>query len=164
MNFSNVVKLIKKYVLYGIFSVLIVLFVWDYIGRTHSITGSSMEPTLHDGDFVITEKLTKDFNVNDIVVIKINEKFIIKRIIAIEGDTVEITDGKLIVNGDQVQSSFSNESFFKDFPQTVIEEGKFFALGDNYNNSSDSRKYGTFYFSQIEGKLFLRLMDEFERY
>ena len=122
----------------------------DYVFQGSSINGNSMYPTLHHKDYVTITKLDKTFEVGDIVTMNVNDTNIIKRIIAIEGERVKIENGQLHINDQPIDNTVP---FDDDFPEYTVEEGHFFALGDNYNNSSDSRYYGTFRYSEIDGKV-----------
>ncbi len=150
-----------------------------YIGRTFfetwPISGSSMEPTLHDADKVVLVK-QEHYKTDDVVIFLVqnadsyldtyNEKYLVKRIIAKGGDTVEIrysaVDGAFHVyrNGEVVDESKINEPItrsYSEMPPTKVPEGKLFVLGDNRNNSSDSHHIGFFADeNMVVGKVFFR--------
>ena len=121
------------------------------------VDGSSMEPTLHSGEFVIVNKLTYKLGmpeIGDVVIFhypRDPEQEYVKRVIGLPGDQVVITDGKVYVNGqlleeDYIAASPANEASW-DIPEDAI-----FVLGDNRNNSSDSHSWGTVPLKYVVGK------------
>ncbi|MCR6545068.1 signal peptidase I [Dehalobacterium formicoaceticum] len=125
------------------------------------IYGSSMTPTLHDGDIVVSLK-SSDFKPGEIVAFYYNNKVLIKRVIARAGDWVDIKkDGTVIVNGETLDEPYIEG---KDFGDTDIElpyqvpEARIFVLGDHRNVSVDSRNtmMGSIAQEQIVGKLIFR--------
>ena len=146
-----------------IITVLVVLFVVTFIARPSRIIGQSMEDTCHDGDFVILWEWNYDPQRGDIVVANsdnvLNEN-LIKRVIGVGGDHIEISGGVLKVNG-EVQSepyikeqSWGEEGWDVDI---VVPEGEVFLMGDNRNHSTDSRVIGTIPTKDIIGKVVVRL-------
>lgn len=129
---------------------MVILLVFSYIARLTVVEGTSMEDTLHDKDYLIVQGIGYTPHRGDIVVIhKISApsypKPIIKRVIAVGGDTVDIDfdTWTVYVNGEAIDEPYTNlESgvLYSDlkFPLTV-DEGKIFVLGDHRNHSSDSR-------------------------
>ena len=137
-----------------------VLFVNTYVFMNVRVDGSSMYPTLKDGDVLVANKL-KSATHGDIVIIK-DEKpneWLIKRVIAMEGDLVEIKAGKVFVNGkelDEPYAIYPNSAITEsgDWERRTLKEGEIFYLGDNRkpNASLDSRSYlGTCTEDQIIG-------------
>lgn len=134
------------------------LFVFSFV----HVNGISMDHTLRDGQFLAAEKVSLWFNgmpdKGDIVIIKDvdlgGEKTvrIVKRVIGTPGDKVEVKDGVLYVNGKKKTESYIAEPMAKeDFPAITVESDHVFVMGDNRNNSSDSRVFGTFPQHQIDG-------------
>lgn len=135
-------ELVKSILVAIIAAILIITFVFE----TVSVDGQSMFPTLNHKDRLIVEKVSYYFReprVNDIVVFKYpantREKFI-KRVIAVSGDKVKIENNRLYVNGIEKDEPYLNEKFINGFyPETTVPKNTIFVLGDNRNNSKDSR-------------------------
>lgn len=148
---------------------VIVLLLCTFVFRMVMVDGSSMLPTLWDRDFLVSTHVMYEPERGDIVVItQPNDVAIplIKRIVAKEGDTLDIDfeQGEVILNGEVLTEEYINELTYyqpmdsMEFPLTV-PEGMVFAMGDNRNNSSDSRdaRIGLIDERYIMGKTIFRL-------
>jgi len=139
---KNLIELAKSVIIAIVAAVLIITFVFE----TVSVDGLSMFPTLNNKDRLIVEKVSYYFRypkVNDIVVLKYpadtREKFI-KRVVAVSGDKLKIEDNRLFVNGVERDEPYLNEKFINGFfNEVTVPENTVFVLGDNRNNSRDSR-------------------------
>lgn len=139
-----------------------VLLVKTYLIAPVQVHGSSMMSTLHNNDIMILNKANYKFNEIkrfDIVVIKYDNKYIIKRVIGLPGESIEYKDNKLYINGKYYKEDFlDSDKKTKDFNlkditgENEIPEGEYFVMGDNREDSLDSRYVGTFSKKQIEGK------------
>ena len=132
------------------FSVVVVVVVvvgmtMAYLFPLNVVDGRSMLPTLCPGDVILTSRLSK---VNrDIVVGFLNydakKELVVKRVLAVEGDTIEIQKDKVIVNDRIVYEDYTLDATMKQtMKETTVETGKLFVLGDNRNDSCDSRSAG----------------------
>lgn len=121
---------------------LITVFLFfKYIIGITIISGDSMSPTLSNNDVIVTSNLYYTLDRNDIVVYKNNNgNHIIKRIIALPNETVEIKDGTIIVNGNPLSESYTIGKS-EDMEKITVHEESFFLIGDNRNpgESLDSR-------------------------
>jgi len=108
-----------------------------------------MQPTLLERDRILLNRLSyhfRDPKNGDIVVFHSplsKGEDLVKRVVAVGGDRVEIKDGSLYVNGEQrIEPYLKDQDFGGELAETLIPEGKVFVLGDNRNNSGDSRYFG----------------------
>lgn len=146
------------------------LLIVNFVAQITVVNGSSMEKTLHNGDKLIIEKISPRFsNINrgDIVTIytdKVDKRTnpLIKRVIGVEGDHIEIRDGKVFVNEKELKEDYINGDTTLEVNQNnsdvKVEEGCIYFLGDNRvkDQSKDSRDIGQEKVENISGKAFLR--------
>lgn len=150
VKFKSIIKDILGYVFTFI---LIIIFLSFFRGAV--VNGSSMENTFSDGDYLML-KVTKDVKYGDIVAIDSEdlETILCKRVIGSEGDTVKIKDGILYLNNKEVAEPYIKEknwgTYTEDLEYTV-SKGKVFVMGDNRNNSLDSRELGLLDVDDIQG-------------
>lgn len=143
---------------------LIVTYGVLYFVQISRVYGTSMVPTFHEGNIVLVDKVfykRGEPERNDIVVVDYrdanqNETFIIKRVVAVGGDHLEIKDNQVYLNGELLQEDYINGTMTNNEDMSIdIPEGKVFVMGDNRNNSLDSRKLGYFDFEDdVIGKVF----------
>lgn len=140
--------------------------------RPTVVYGPSMEPSYYDREYLLISKAyvyAKGLDRGDVIIFKTHlkldngsEKNLIKRIVGVSGDTVEITDGKVIVNGTAIEESYTDGSLTESFGETkwIVGEDEFFVLGDNRDNSKDSRfeDVGLVNKKTIMGKVMLRVL------
>jgi signal peptidase I len=127
----------------------IAMLVQAFLIKPFTIHQVSMEPTLDEGDRILINRVVYHFREpknGDVVVfhspVKDGED-LVKRVIAVGGDTVSISDGKLYVNGVvQNEPYLLEQNFAGEMEETPIPEGQLFVMGDNRNNSGDSRFFG----------------------
>jgi signal peptidase I len=124
------------------------------------IEGDSMEPNLHNGEYVLIDKVSYLLHAperGDVVVFTPpNEsRDYIKRVIGLPGDTVQVTGGQVYVNGVLLDEPYLTGYVNNDMPARVVEEGRYFVMGDNRNNSSDSRTFGSITPQSIVGRAWL---------
>ena len=151
-----------------IWVLLALILVSSFFVRISGVSGDSMFPTLHNGDRILVQLWGYDSpQRGDIVVIMAphyDDAPLVKRIIAMEGDTIEVVDGGLVmVNGEEVIESYINEQSFMQGTMSypfVVPEGCVFVMGDNRNHSADSRsvEIGPLKVDDIIGKAFFRIM------
>lgn len=117
------------------------------------VNGTSMYPTLQDKEFMILNKISLKQGINrfDIVVVQENNKYIIKRVIGLPGESVMYKDNKLYINGKVIEDNYSKTTT-NDFDNVVLGENEYFVMGDNRAVSSDSRIIGPVNIKNIKGK------------
>jgi len=142
------------------------LVIYIFFFRPFEVKGESMVPNFLDSQYVLTNLITLRFNnpkLGDVIVFKAptdNEKDFIKRVIGVPGDTVEVKDGSVYLNGNLLdQSKFLKPdvktyegSFLKEGVPVTVPSGNYFVMGDNRDNSYDSRYWGFLPERNIIGK------------
>ncbi len=129
-NSTDLIKII-------IHVLLAVVFVLNF--KIIRVNGQSMSPTLDNGQVILTSRHTDDLKRNSIVIVKYNDELIVKRIAALENDTVVMKDDAVFVNGVKL----SNSSYEGEDMSITLKKGEVFILGDNHKVSLDSRYFGT---------------------
>jgi signal peptidase I len=152
--------------------IAIALLVEAFLIQAFWIPSPSMEPTLDVGDRVLVNKLSykfHDVHRGDVVVFERPPgastgedgeiKDLIKRVIAIGGDTIEAREGDVYVNGEPVDENYLEPGTPTDnLPPTKIPAGHVFVMGDNRTNSEDSRVFGPIDEDAIVGRAFIRVL------
>jgi signal peptidase I len=152
--------------------IAIALLVEAFLIQAFWIPSPSMEPTLDVGDRVLVNKLSykfHDVNRGDVVVFERPPgastgqngeiKDLIKRVVAVGGDSIEAKEGNVFVNGEQVDEDYLEPGTPTDnLPLTTIPDGQVFVMGDNRTNSEDSRIFGPIDEDAIVGRAFIRVL------
>ncbi len=153
------VRTIIDSVLWAGLAALVVIY---FIGRPFLIPSESMLPTLEVGDRLIANRavyLMAEPSRNDIVIFRppaetyrSDKEILIKRCIALAGDIIEIRDGALYRNEQKVTEQYIREPMLGSYDKFTVPEGHIFCLGDNRNNSQDSRVYGPVPVANVIGR------------
>lgn len=141
---------------------VLALLVQQFVVKPFAIPSPSMEPTLVEGDRVLVNRLVYHFRSperGDIVVFHPPDRPgsdpFIKRVVAVSGDSVAVHDGVLWVNEvPQDEPYIKEHPILEDFPETTIAPGYVWVMGDNRNNSGDSRVFGPVSEEAIMGEAF----------
>ncbi len=145
--------------------IFVVIFIKAFIVTPIKVNGESMMPTLHEKDIMLLNKTAYYFNDPkrfDIVVIDLPDEYIIKRVIGLPEEEIEYKDNKLYVNGKVVKENIRNLQT-KDFNieslgSVKVPKDSYLVLGDNRNNSYDSRELGFIPKDKIIGKTSLTIL------
>ena len=164
----NVMRELLGMLVYVGIVLAITFLIITFVGQRTHVSGESMENTLDDGDQLIVDKLTYRFHDPerfDIIVFPFRYKdntYYIKRIIGLPGETVQIADGEIYINGEVLEESYGREVMqdagLAAGPITLGDD-EYFVLGDNRNYSSDSRdpSVALIHRKEIIGRAWLRI-------
>lgn len=165
MDLRDIKEFIKDSLKYILF-IVVVLVIAIYVIGLQQIVGDSMNPTLTNNEVIIIDKLTPKFiglKRGDIVSFYFDEsKFLIKRIIGLPGEIVEIKNNKIYINGNVIEDyvkAVTSDFSLSEIGYQKIPEDHYFVLGDNRTNSMDSRDYrvGLIHKKDIIGKRLLTI-------
>jgi signal peptidase I len=154
----------------------IFVVVYLFLLQPHQVKGASMEPNFHDGEYILTDKISYRFSSpkrGDVIIFKSptnTDLDFIKRVIALPGEKIEIKDGKIIIynqdhpNGFALKEEYSTvqptsverDGFLKEGEATEVHQDNYIVLGDNRLQSYDSRAWGEVPKKNIIGKAWLR--------
>ena len=133
--------------------IVVVLLIKKYLVTPIRVNGSSMEDTLYNNDYMILNEINhkiKGIKRFDIVVIKSDGEYLIKRVIGLPGEKIRYEDNKLYINGKYVEEKFKHKQTM-DIDEIEVPKGEYYVLGDNRVNSTDSRIIGTIPLKEIKG-------------
>lgn len=157
-------KLAKKFFTYlldfaeiVLIAVTLFIIVYLFVAQLLEVTGNSMYPTFKDKEQIIAEKVSvklKELERGEIIIVKSpkdTSRLLIKRVIGLPGERIMVKGGKVFINGGELYEPYLPEST-KTYEGSLVKEGleyqianeSYFVLGDNREQSSDSREYGTF--------------------
>lgn len=120
---------------------LTIVLIRTFVATPVRVDGESMYSTLDDGDILLLEKYDTKYERFDIVVFDLNGERLIKRVIGLPGDEVEYKNNTLYINGTEVDEIYGY-GITQDFKYTKKVDNCYFVVGDNRNNSLDSRYFG----------------------
>lgn len=165
---ENMIREILGWIVYLFFVIACVYLIITYVGQRTLVSGTSMENALHDEDNLIVDKITyrlREPERYEIIVFPYRYEentHYIKRIIGLPGETIQIIDGYVYINGRQLDEHYGKEVMVNPgIAEEPIELGadEYFVLGDNRNISSDSRdaSVGVLKRDEIIGRAWLRI-------
>ncbi len=154
-----------KSILPYIIIIVVVLFIKAFIVTPIKVNGESMHPTLEEGDIMILNKTAYYFNEPkrfDIVVVDMPDEYLIKRVIGLPGEHIEYKDNTLYVDGKEIEEDFEHgktEDFnIKELGSDTVPEDSYLVMGDNRENSLDSRELGFMKIDQLLGRTSLIIL------
>lgn len=152
-----------------VMALAVFVIIYLFLFQPHQVRGSSMYPNFHDGEYILTDKITyrlREPKEGDVIIFRApkNEEYdYIKRITAIPSKCLQILNGKLFIDNQPADESYLPEgyttpagSFLKAGATVCVPERQYFVLGDNRSHSSDSREWGFVPKENIIGKAWLR--------
>ena len=164
---ESLVKEVISVIINVIICFAVVFLITHFIGQRTVVSGSSMEDTLSDGDNLIVDKISYRFHDPerfDVVVFPYTEEentYYIKRVIGLPGEVVRIdNDGIIYINGEPLIESYGTETIISPYDakdEILLGPDEYFVLGDNRNNSTDSRIIGNIHRDDIVGRAWLRV-------
>lgn len=143
-------------------ALVIVVLVNVFLAQATRVEGQSMQPSLQSDERLVIEKLSYHLHPpqrGDIIVLRLADRSsnpLIKRVIGLPGETVEIRDGRVYINGQMLEEPYVTQSASGSMPPRVISPGHVFVLGDNRDYSNDSRTFGEVPFENIVGRAWFR--------
>lgn len=163
MKNKKIKKFLKELLPY-IVIIIIVVIIRTFFITPAVVDGNSMNPTLDNNNIVILNKINykvNDINRFDVVVVKLGEEKLIKRVIALPGEHVEYKDESLYIDGFIVNENFNhgdtNDFKLESIGYLKIPGDKYFVVGDNRMNSTDSRMIGLIDKKDIMGSVSFRI-------
>lgn len=148
-------------------AVAVFVLVWAFVGQPLEITGDSMEPTLHNQEQIISEKISGNFSElkrGQIVVFKHPDRpdvLVIKRVVGLPQEKLEIKDGGVYINDNLLEEPYTKgevtygSEVIHSNVNIIIPSDHYVLFGDNRSNSTDSRKWGTIPEEDIVGRGFI---------
>ena len=149
---------VQLFLLNCLIIVTVVWLMFDFVLGPAQAPNSDMSPNIKANDLLLYYRLSRDFQAQDVVVVSKNNTTYIGRIVAVPGDTVDISDAEaLVINGNSmiepnVYTITPKYEGFVEYP-VKLGEGEYFILCDNRSGSEDSRYYGSVAKSEIKGKV-----------
>lgn len=142
-------------------ALILALLVHLFLAQATVVYGQSMEPNLHPNQRLIVEKFSYRLQAparDDIVVVDRPdmEEMLVKRVVALPGETVEIRRGTVYVNGAVAPELYAHDTTAFDMPPLTLGPLAYFVMGDNRSNSNDSRSFGPIRRDEIVGRVWLR--------
>ncbi len=150
----------SDFIIYLLTLMAVAIFIRTFIFEPVQCIGISMYPTLVGGEGMFTEKLTYTVSApqrDDIIICRYpyHTEKCVKRVIAVPGDRISISDGAIYLNGEKLDESAYWSGYIEDseMPEVTVPERSLFVVGDNRNHSGDSRHVGFIPYCQVKGKV-----------
>lgn len=162
-SIKKFIQLVLREILYTFIPAIMIAFLLThYVGEIVVVYSQSMEPNLHEKQQIIVEKVSGYFQIperGDIVILHVagEEILLIKRVIGLPGEELEIKNNQVFINGQGLFEPYLASSVQRDYGSVHIPQGHVFVMGDNRNNSRDSRVFGPIPLKQIEAKAWISI-------
>lgn len=164
----SIVRELLGWIVYILIIIGVTYLIITFVGQRTRVSGSSMEPTLSDGDNLIVDKLSYHFRAPkryEIIVFPYKyekDTYYIKRIIGLPGETIQIMDGEVYIDGKKLNEHYGNEKMLDPgiaANPITLGDDEYFVLGDNRNHSADSRQenVGVLHRKDLLGRAWIRI-------
>lgn len=153
---------VREFFLFVLLALCLALLLRQYVFTVTTVSGRSMQPILLDGQHLLVDRLTTRWHLpraGDIVALRDPQdpsRSLVKRVVALPGQQVGITNGTLNVDGKPIVERYIAEPMDRDVPVVTVPPGSIYVLGDNRNNSQDSRAFGPAPQANLLGRVLLR--------
>lgn len=165
-------KITKKDIISYLGIIIAVILIRTFLITPVKVDGTSMNPTLKNNDILILKKYDKKIDRFDIVVIDYKKSKLVKRVIGLPGEKIKITTTRvgndyvsaIYINGEKLEENYGMEPIKEDglaHEEITLKSDEYFVLGDNRNNSSDSRIIGPVKLKDIKGTTTTRIIPKF---
>jgi signal peptidase I len=162
-------SLVRELAEFAAIALLIILPFRMFVAQPFVVSGASMDPTFHDGEYLVVDQLSKRFedpSRGSVIILRYpldTSKFFIKRVIGLPGETLRVKDGAVtIVNKEHPEGFLLDEPYIafprEDTFERALGSTEYFVMGDNRFGSSDSRSWGPLPAEDIVGRPILRLL------
>ena len=165
MDWLGIKEFIKDLIKLILF-IVVLLVIMIYVFSVTQVLGNSMSPTLMDDEVLFLNKAQYrffDIKRGDVVSLEYADtKFLIKRVIGLPGESLEIKNNQVYINGELLEEEYLEEDLeypdfrLQDIGYETIPDDMYFVLGDNREDSMDSREIGLVSKGKIEGRIFMR--------
>ena len=147
---------IVEWILTIVAAVALALIIRAFLFEPVRVDGESMRNTLENNEYMLAIKWNYQFNDPerfDVVICKYpgRRETFVKRVVGLPGETVELREGNLYIDGELTPENFEKTDSVRSFAPTVVPEGKYFVMGDNRDHSNDSRSVGPLERGMIRG-------------
>lgn len=154
-------SVLREYIESIAIAAVLTTFIILFVARSFVVDGPSMQPTLFTSERVLVNevgyRLGQPHRGDIVVCYQPEEKRrLIKRVVGVPDDVVEVRGGKLYVNSILIDEKFRTEPINQDFGPTMVPEGQYLVMGDNRNNSEDGRSFGALDKKYIIGRAIIR--------
>lgn len=164
-----IVDKVLKWITDIIVVIMVALFFLSILGEKTVVEGNSMSPSLKNGESVLVDRMSYKFDNPDrfdVIIFKMHEdeetNYYIKRVIGLPGESVQIKNGRIHINGEELEYNLDAELIVTEgivSDEIILEEDEYFVVGDNWNNSEDSRfeQIGNVNKDNILGKIWIKI-------
>ncbi len=143
-------------------SLAIILPIRYFLVQPFYVEGASMEPNFYDKEYLIIDEISYRFQNpqrGEVIILKNPDDrhfYFIKRVVALPGEKVSVLNGRVFINDKQLDETYIKNFSHDDYGPTTLESDEYFVMGDNRNNSSDSRYFGPLKRQDIIGRVWVR--------